>query len=260
MRHRQLAVETFLSARRRPDGRGTPGRRGEETRADVMIGRACGDECDAGQRMTGLPEWRHARCAKPPSKFLIALGRNNSTNTIKGPTHVRPSVLQNTANSGLNLCDIPRRRCRHWSSAPRRPAAPPTHGAPGLAGFQPRAFWASRRLARSASLTARWMRRLGMSISMTPSTRPIAPPQAASGEAWPMDRPEVPPEKRPSVRSAQPCRRPLRLQVAGRIEHFLHARAALRPFVADHHHVAGDDLVRGCPRRRLPGSRRPAGR
>jgi hypothetical protein len=34
---------------------------------------------------------------------------------------------------------------------------------------------------------------------------------AASGEAWPMDRPEVPPEKRPSVSSAQALPRPLDL-------------------------------------------------
>jgi hypothetical protein len=40
-----------------------------------------------------------------------------------------------------------------------------------------------------------------MSISiMSPSaTRAMAPPAAASGETWPIDRPEVPPENRPSV-------------------------------------------------------------
>ena len=44
-----------------------------------------------------------------------------------------------------------------------------------------------------------------MSISIrSPSrTSPIVPPSAASGETWPIDRPEVPPEKRPSVTSAQ---------------------------------------------------------
>jgi hypothetical protein len=57
-----------------------------------------------------------------------------------------------------------------------------------------------------------------------------------------MDRPEVPPEKRPSVSSAHPCPA-LGLQVAGRIEHLLHAGAALRTFVANHHHIAGNDLV-----------------
>ncbi|CAM2160612.1 hypothetical protein PT2222_80196 [Paraburkholderia tropica] len=35
----------------------------------------------------------------------------------------------------------------------------------------------------------------------------------------------------------------LRLDVAGRVEHFLHAGAALRAFVAHDHHVAGLDLV-----------------
>jgi hypothetical protein len=35
----------------------------------------------------------------------------------------------------------------------------------------------------------------------------------------------------------------LRFQVRGRVEHFLHAGAALRAFVAHDHDVAGDDLV-----------------
>jgi hypothetical protein len=35
----------------------------------------------------------------------------------------------------------------------------------------------------------------------------------------------------------------LRLQIAGRIEHFLHAGAAARPFVADDDDIAGLDLV-----------------
>jgi hypothetical protein len=35
----------------------------------------------------------------------------------------------------------------------------------------------------------------------------------------------------------------LRLQVRGRVEHFLHAGAALRAFVDHDHDVAGDDLV-----------------
>ena len=37
---------------------------------------------------------------------------------------------------------------------------------------------------------------------------PMAPPSAASGETWPIDRPEVPPEKRPSVISAHALPRP----------------------------------------------------
>src|SRR5690606_18270754 len=36
---------------------------------------------------------------------------------------------------------------------------------------------------------------------------------------------------------------PARLQVARRVQHFLHARAAARPLVADHHHFAGLHLV-----------------
>jgi hypothetical protein len=36
---------------------------------------------------------------------------------------------------------------------------------------------------------------------------------------------------------------PLGLQLRGWVEHFLHAGAAFRAFVADHHHVAGLDAV-----------------
>jgi hypothetical protein len=49
-----------------------------------------------------------------------------------------------------------------------------------------------------------------MSISMVSpsSTRPISPPSAASGEQWPIESPEEPPENRPSVTSAQAFPRP----------------------------------------------------
>ncbi len=48
------------------------------------------------------------------------------------------------------------------------------------------------------------MVRFGMSIStMSPSRiSPMAPPSAASGDTWPTQSPEVPPEKRPSVTRA----------------------------------------------------------
>ena len=36
---------------------------------------------------------------------------------------------------------------------------------------------------------------------------------------------------------------PFGFQVAGGVEHFLHARAAFGAFVANHHHVAGNDLI-----------------
>ena len=84
---------------------------------------------------------------------------------------------------------------------------------------------------------------MSISIVSPSSTRPIAPPSAASGEAWPIDRPEVPPEKRPSVISAQALPEALRLHVAGRVQHLLHARAAARAFVADDDDVAGLDLL-----------------
>ena len=42
-------------------------------------------------------------------------------------------------------------------------------------------------------------------------TKPIAPPAAASGEQWPIDKPDVPPEKRPSVNRAQALPKPFDL-------------------------------------------------
>ena len=41
-----------------------------------------------------------------------------------------------------------------------------------------------------------------MSIMSPSRIKAMAPPSAASGEAWPMERPDVPPENRPSVKSA----------------------------------------------------------
>jgi hypothetical protein len=83
----------------------------------------------------------------------------------------------------------------------------------GFQALSPRASIAARRRASSSSDSATLMLRLGISISMMSpfSTRPMAPPDAASGDAWPIDRPEVPPEKRPSVSSAQTLPRPLDL-------------------------------------------------
>ena len=58
------------------------------------------------------------------------------------------------------------------------------------------------------------MVRLGISIRMRSpgSTKAIVPPPAASGETCPMDKPEVPPEKRPSVNRAQALPKPLVLR------------------------------------------------
>ena len=45
-------------------------------------------------------------------------------------------------------------------------------------------------------------------VEVESSTSPMLPPSAASGEQCPIDRPEVPPEKRPSVINAQALPRP----------------------------------------------------
>ena len=85
---------------------------------------------------------------------------------------------------------------------------------------------------------------MSISIVSPSSTSAIAPPAAASGETWPIDRPEVPPEKRPSVISAHVGAEAAALQVRGRVEHLLHAGAAARTLVADDDDVAGLDACR----------------
>src|SRR5581483_781039 len=76
---------------------------------------------------------------------------------------------------------------------------------------------AARRSESSAAGTSRDNVRRGMSMTtVSPfSTSAIAPPAAASGATWHTDRPEVPPENRPSVISAQlrPSPLPLRNEV-----------------------------------------------
>ena len=74
----------------------------------------------------------------------------------------------------------------------------------GVNAALPRDSSSLRRSASWLSESCTLMVRRGMSISMvSPSrTSPIAPPAAASGEMWPIDSPEVPPEKRPSVMRA----------------------------------------------------------
>ena len=50
-----------------------------------------------------------------------------------------------------------------------------------------------------------------MRISSPSATSAISPPSAASGETCPTERPEVAPEKRPSVTSAQAVASPAAL-------------------------------------------------
>ena len=84
-----------------------------------------------------------------------------------------------------------------------------------------------------------------MSISMvSPSlTRPMGPPEAASGLTWPMAAPRDAPEKRPSVMRATVVSSFMPASARGGVEHLAHAGAALGAFVADDHHVAGVDLA-----------------
>ena len=141
-----------------------------------------------------------------------------------------------------------RRAPRWWRRRHRRADACETFRARGFAGFQAAAPLASIAGAASASVassTASRIERAGMSISIRSpsSTRPIAPPSAASGETWPMrEAGRAAGEAAVGDQRAGLAEAP-RLQVARRIEHLLHARAAARALVADHHDVAGDDLA-----------------
>ena len=124
----------------------------------------------------------------------------------------QPRVLRQHA--GL----IPRRRRR-----PRR---------------QPRRDLARRSAPRRAGGSPRRSR------SMSPSrSAAIGPPRDASGATWPTMKPRVAPEKRPSVTSATESPSPAPTIAAVTAEHLAHARAAGRPFVADHDDVAGLDRL-----------------
>ena len=70
--------------------------------------------------------------------------------------------------------------------------------------FHPQDFQ-PRRLEDADALLRGRFRFAGESVDVPEgrSVFDIAPPSAASGETWPMERPEVPPEKRPSVMRAQ---------------------------------------------------------
>ena len=77
---------------------------------------------------------------------------------------------------------------------------------------------------------------LGVDRDLDHHSRPArsGPPSAASGPTWPIQKPRVPPEKRPSVISATFSPMPLPVQRSGSGEHLAHARATLRALVADH--------------------------
>ena len=98
-----------------------------------------------------------------------------------------------------------------------------------------------------------------MTTASPSSTIAIGPPSAASGATWPIIRPCVPPEKRPSVSSATESPRPSPTSAAGDLQHLLHPGPADRALVADDDHVAGldplaaDRVVAGRLRVEHPG-------
>ena len=100
------------------------------------------------------------------------------------------------------------------------------------------------------------------------ATNAIGPPSTASGATWPMQKPHVPPEKRPSVIERAVGAAAGALQRTGDGQHLAHPRAALRALVADDEHGAGldrageDGLQRGLLPLEHPGHavERAAGR
>ena len=113
---------------------------------------------------------------------------------------------------------------------------------------------ASRLAAPPASTSTSSFRAARSIAMMSPSrSSPIGPPSAASGETWPMHRPRVPPEKRPSVISATLSPIGIPLSMRRERQHLAHARSAARSLVAHDDHVAGLDLAgdRGVGRRLL---------
>ena len=71
----------------------------------------------------------------------------------------------------------------------------------------------------------------------------MAPPSAASGETWQIDRPDGAAREPPVGEQGADLAEALRFQIAGRIEHLLHARPAARALIADDDHVARLDLA-----------------
>ena len=129
--------------------------------------------------------------------------------------------------------------CGRWASTPRRRARACRPVASSVSAH-PAAHrcggWGCRSRSRRPPRPGR-------------SCRP-RPPPARRGRCY---SPDVPPENRPSVTSAHTLPRPLRLDVRGRVQHLLHARAAPRTLVADDDDVAGLDAV-GQDRRRTASS------
>ena len=106
-------------------------------------------------------------------------------------------------------------------AAPRPPAGPPARRRPR---------------ARSSAL-----RSTSISISSPSATNAIGPPSAASGATWPIIRPCVPPENRPSVSSATCSPEALADDRRRDRQHLLHPGPADRALVADDDDVAGPD-------------------
>src|SRR5579863_1966059 len=75
------------------------------------------------------------------------------------------------------------------------------------------------------------------------ATKAMGPPSTASGATWPTQNPWVPPEKRPSVTSAQSPPRPTPF-MAPVMASISHAGTTLGSFVADDHDRVGHDRPR----------------
>ncbi len=165
-------------------------------------------ECEHGRQRARVPPSAAGRCRR-------GLG---------GPAHRgardRSPHPGWRSTPGARTCAAPP-RCSAARAAARRRAAGPARPRPRR----------RRAAARSASMV----------IGSPSSTSAIGPPTAASGATWPTTSPYVPPEKRPSVISADRVAEPGADDGRRRGEHLPHPGAAARALVADDHHVARPD-------------------
>ena len=79
---------------------------------------------------------------------------------------------------------------------------------------------------------------MSISISSPVRTTAISPPDAASGETWPIDSPDVPPEKAAVGNQRAGFVEVLGFEVRRGVEHLLHAGTSLGSFVADDDRLA----------------------
>ena len=182
-----------------------------------------------------------------PRHFLRSRARAGANLSLLFPCKAG-KVTEPAAASNIGVAEASRRARRDASPrpSPRRPqsahsaTARPTDIRSAAAATPRAAPRARRRSARRRACPA-----IASIAIMSPSrSRPMGPPTAASGPTWPTQKPRVAAgeapvgDERHRVPGALPRERRRRRQ------HLAHARAAARPLIADHEHVARLVLLR----------------